>query len=45
MPGYLTHPDYATLVDPLYFVKRARKNYSYTLFAEQRGWSSEAMTG
>jgi hypothetical protein len=48
-----THPDIATLVDPLsgFAVKRVRKfffmHFHYPLSAagEERGWSSEAQTG
>jgi hypothetical protein len=45
-----THPDYATLVDPLsgYAAKRAGGGKKYKknpLFAQQRGVTSEAKSG
>jgi len=46
--AYLTHPDNATLVDPLFGKpQRGRKhffNHPLSAIAE-RGWSSEVMTG
>ncbi|HTD39064.1 MAG TPA: hypothetical protein VK671_00485 [Mucilaginibacter sp.] len=44
--AYSTHPDDATLVAPLFGKpQRGVKHFFKTLFAKQRGWSSEAMTG
>ena len=45
--GVLTHPDYATLVDPLFACGGKRvKTFLNPLFRlRKRGWSSDAKTG
>ncbi|HTD40812.1 MAG TPA: hypothetical protein VK671_09345 [Mucilaginibacter sp.] len=45
MANKKTHPDYATLVDPLCCAKRVKKNKNPLCSLPERGWSSEAMTG
>jgi hypothetical protein len=44
MTGELTHPDNASLVNHLYG-PAIEMGIKKTLFAQQRGMSSEAMTG